>query len=268
MTYQPVVPMGGLAGWSFLQRTRARQQEAFNSAAVVQHDTDYFRANVAKAKTAEDLVADRRLLSVALGAFGLQEDINNRAFIRQVLEGGVLKDDGLANRLSDKRYYALAKAFGYGDFSVANTQLSDFPDKIVENYRNQQFEVAVGEQDESLRLAMGVDRLLDDIIGKEMSDDGRWLSVMGSSPLRKVFEGALGLPTSFGAIDLDLQMKTLREKSEKILGVSEVSDFADPDLRDKLRNLFLVRADIATQGFSGSGASVALSLLQGAASPG
>ncbi len=29
MTYQPVIPYGGMAGWAFLQRTQEAQQDAF-----------------------------------------------------------------------------------------------------------------------------------------------------------------------------------------------------------------------------------------------
>jgi hypothetical protein len=61
-------------------------------------------------------VGDRRLLEVALGAFGLDDDIRNRFFIRKVLEEGTTSPSRrFANRLSDKRYLALAETFGFGD---------------------------------------------------------------------------------------------------------------------------------------------------------
>lgn len=67
MTFQPVIPYGGMAGWAFLQRTQSAQQEAFDDNPVIQRDTEYFLKNIGKISTAEDLVNDRRLLSVALG---------------------------------------------------------------------------------------------------------------------------------------------------------------------------------------------------------
>ena len=77
MTFQPIVPLTGYVGWRFLQNTLERQQETFNQSSQVQRDTTYFRENIGKIQTAEELVNDRRLLSVALGAYGLDEDINN-----------------------------------------------------------------------------------------------------------------------------------------------------------------------------------------------
>jgi len=264
MTFAPALPLSGIAGWSFLSRTRASQQATLNSSPVVQRDTEYFRANIAGAKTAKDLVSDRRLLSVALGAFGLDDDINNRFFIRKILEDGVLNTKALANRLSDKRYLAMSKAFGFGDFSVANTQLSDFPGKIISAYQDRQFEKAVGEKDENLRLAMGVERDLGAILGKKTSNNGFWFLIMGTPPLRKVFETAMNLPSSLGALDLDLQVKAFRSKADKIFGNGEVSQFSDPAKRDELVRLFLVRSEIGRGPSPLTPGAAAITLLQDA----
>ncbi len=71
MSFQPVVPLSGYVGWRFLERTIDAQQEAFNTSQPIARATDYFREKIAQVRTADDLVADRQLLSVALGAFGL-----------------------------------------------------------------------------------------------------------------------------------------------------------------------------------------------------
>lgn len=267
MNFQPVVPFAGVPGWAFLTDTRERQQEAFNESSIIHRDTDYFRENIANAKTAADLVSDRRLLTVALGAFGLDEDINNKFFIEKILDGGVLNEDSLANRLSDPRYKEFSKAFGFGDFSVANTQLSDFPDDIVSAFQTRQFEVAIGDQNEDMRLALGVERDLGTILSLDTSDDGFWFSVMGNAPLRRVFETALGLPASLVGIDLDQQVKIFREKAERVFGDGEVAQFSDGDKMEKLTRLFLVRSEINSSAASFSSGATALTLLANAISP-
>lgn len=264
MTYIPVVPFSGFAGWAFLERTRENQEEAFNSSAKVQLDTEYFRENIASAMTAEDLVSDRRLLSVALGAFGLDGDINNKFFIRKILEDGTFDDDALANRLADKRYLAMAKAFRFGDFSVANTQLSDFPDKIIDAYQIRQFEIAVGDQNLDMRLALGFDRELGDLLKIDTTANGFWFSVMASKSLRAVFDTAFGLPLAFGAISLDQQLATYRDRAAQYFGDGEVAQFADPEASEKLVRMFLARSQTAN-GFSLSApGAVALAILQNA----
>ena len=263
MNFQPVIPVGGFAGWNFLNRTREAQQQAFEGTTEMTRGVSYFEENIGKITSAEELVADRRLLQVALGAFGLDDDINNKYFLRKVLEDGTLDPAALGNRLSDKRYFEFSKAFGFGDFATPRTALSDFPAEITDAYKQQQFEIAVGNQDQNMRLAMGLDRALDAIISKDTTEDGRWFLVMGQPPVRQVFEAALGLPASIGALDLDQQLTTFRDKASARFGDGDISQFADPEKREDLVRLFLLRADIQNNNTVNSGASAALSLLQG-----
>lgn len=261
MTYQPVIPSGGNIGWTFLSRTRDAQQAAFDGSAAVVRNNEYFRETVGTIRTAEELVSDRRLLSVALGAFGLDDDIENRFFIRKVLEEGTLAEDAFANRLSDKRYSALADAFAF-HLSPPNTALSDFADDIVEKYRTRQFEVAIGEQDGDLRLALGFEREIDAIVADDLTEDAAWFTVMGNPPLRRIFEQALGLPREMAKVDIDRQLEVFRDKAETRFGVSHPAEFADPDLREKLVRNFLVRAELAAFGQATTRGGAALSLLQ------
>ncbi|MDJ0825612.1 MAG: DUF1217 domain-containing protein [Rhodobacter sp.] len=262
MSFQPVVPFGGYAGWSFLTRTREAQQEAFEASAAMSRDVAYFEETIGSITRAEDLIADRRLLQVALGAFGLDEDINNKYFLRKVLEDGTLDPEALANRLSDKRYLQLAEAFGFGDFDTPRTVLSDFPSEITSAYKQQQFEIAVGAQNPDMRLAMGLDRALGDIVAADTTEDGRWFLVMGQPPVREVFERALGLPTSVGVLNLDQQLTAFRDKAEAQFGGGEVAQFADPEAREALVRLFLLRSDAIAAPAGTSAGSAALALLQ------
>lgn len=258
MTYQPVLPLGGYTGWRYLQRTLATQQATYNKSAPVQRATDYFKANIAKAKTAADLVGDRRLLQVALGAFGLSDDIDSKAFIQKVLEGGTLKPGALANKLSDKRYAALALEFGYGNLG-ARTGLSTFADKIIAKYTAKSFEQAVGDQDNSMRLALNLKEELANITATTTNANAQWYYVMGNEPLRKVFETALGLPSTLSAVDVDKQLTTFKSRAQAMFGTSKLSDFSDSAKQEKLIRLFLVRSEAQASGLSS--AAMALTLL-------
>lgn len=267
MTFQPVIPNSGLVGWAFLNRTLDTQTAAFDASSTIKRDTDYFATKIGQIDTAEQLVNDRRLLGVALGAFGLQDDIDNKYFVRRMLEDGTLKADALANRMADDRYMQLTKAFGFGDFDVPRTKLSYFSDEILTQYRDRSFEVAVGEQDENLRLALNAKRELSAIAGESDSDDTKWFRIMGNSPLRQVFETALGLPASFGQLDLDQQLGVFREKTNQQFGEGEISQFTKPEAVDKIIKLFLVRAQLAETASASNGA-IALTLLQNSVTPG
>ncbi|MEM5476673.1 DUF1217 domain-containing protein [Pacificibacter sp. AS14] len=261
MTYQPIIPLSGFSGWAFLNRTMESQKSAFNESASIQRDTDYFRENIGSVTSAEDLMSDHRLLTVALGAFGLDEDIGNKYFIQKVLTDGTIDDDALANKLSDTAYLELSKAFGFGDFDTPNTALSFFPDEIISKYQDTQFEVAVGEQDNDMRMALNVDRELSEIVDSDTTDNGAWYAVLGDEAVRTVFETALGLPSSIGTLDLDLQLKSFREKTDQYFGETEIAQFSDPEKRDELVRLFMVRSEIAAGGAGTSSAQNALTLL-------
>lgn len=263
MSFQPFLPVGGYAGWRFLERTMERQQDVFNKSATMQRDLDYFAEKIGDVRSADQLVGDYRLLKVALGAFGLQDDIGSKFFIRKILSEGTSAPDALANKLADKSYFKLAEAFGFGEIGLPNTRNPGFAETIAEAYRTRSFERAVGEQNGDMRLALNLERELPALATRKISEEAKWFSVMGSQPLRRVFDITFGLPDSFAALDLDRQLEVYREKSAAMFGSSDPAQFADPDTREKLIKTFLIRSEIRT-GFSGySPAQTALTLLGG-----
>jgi hypothetical protein len=228
MSFQPVVPFGGYAGWQFLTRTMAAQQTAFDNSPVLQRDTDYFTANIGKVTSADQLVADPKLLEVALGAFGLGDQTNSTYLIKQVLTQGSTSSTALANQLTDKRYLALAQAFNFGDTTTPNTQSAGFAAQIVSAYQSQQFGAAVGSQDSNLQLALSMQTDLANLAGTTSSDTTKWYLVMGNPSMRTVFETAMGLPTSFVSLNLDQQLSVFQDKAQRMFGDSSVSQFTDP----------------------------------------
>ena len=407
--FSPAVPLGGPAGYAFLKRTGAQQQEAMAGSPAVARLTERFAERIGEVKTAADLMADRQLREVALGAFGLSEDVDSIFFIRKILEEGT-GEGSLASRLTDKRYAKLAEAFGFdrtggteletillfepprgpADIALEHDGRSDlrlgqvlerklgeiadrvgsrtvdtgqvdaegraitreeprrltederweailfdpalrrsfeaaldlppgfrdlslgervgamraaakdafgddtasrfgdrdaaaaltarvlsrigpptgsegFAERIVALYEARSFEAAVGEQDPSLRLALNLERELPELAGRGISERAKWFTIMGTPPLRQVFETAFGLPASFGTLDVDRQLDVFQSKAEAVFGSSDPSRFADPEVREELTRRFLALSQIK-QGFgtSTSAAGTALALLTGA----
>lgn len=261
MTFSPIVPFGGYSGWAFLKRTQTSQRATSDTTATMKREEDYFRAKIGKVNSAEELVADRRLLQVALGAYGLEADINNKFFIKKVLADGTLTDGALANKLANKQYEKLSAAFGFGDFSTPRNKLSDFADKTLALYKERQFETAVGEQNGDYRIALNAERELPALANKSGSEDTLWYTVLGNIPLRRVFEGALGLPKSFGSIDLDQQLSTMKTRLETRTGSNSLRQFTDVTKVESLIRRFLVQSDVASASAQSSQGS-ALELLQ------
>ena len=270
MAFIPLLPVGGVAGWSLLQRIEDQQRQTFASSSDITQATTHFENRINSAVAAEDLVKDRRLLRVALGAFGLEDEIDKRAFIQKVLESDPLDSRSFANRLVDPRYREMANAFGYG--SMLGPRVADvgFASEITDAYRERQFEVAVGAADSDLRMALNARReLRKHAAAAEASgrDGSAWFEALGDRPLRVVIEKAYGLPSAFAQIDLDKQRETLRGKTRELFGDESIAVFSDPDKIDAIIRRFLARST-AEQGASGYVAGQgAVALLQvGAAS--
>jgi hypothetical protein len=261
--FQPVIPISGLGGWRFLQQTYDSQFKAFSESTQLQRDTDYFRENIGQVETAEQLVADRRLLTVALGAFGLQDDINSKFFIRKILEEGSVNDDALANRFSDPRYKEMSQAFGFGPGEYLKVGQPVFAEAIIDRFRTIEFEIAAGEQNESMRFALYAEREMGSLAAEDMSNDAKWFTLMGEPPLRNLFEKALNLPSAFGQIDLDQQLSVFKDRAKKEFGSDDLSIFSDPTKVQDLITKYIVRDQISQFNTNYSSNAIALTLLRG-----
>ncbi|OUS05823.1 hypothetical protein A9Q96_11075 [Rhodobacterales bacterium 52_120_T64] len=252
MGFQPIVPQTGLVGWRFLERTAETQRVAFEKSPELLRDLEYFKENVGDMTTAEDLVNDYRMLKVALGAFGLEDDLDKRAYVLKALVEGTDADDSFANRMVDTRYQEFSKAFGYGNLIGARVGQSDFAENVLDAYKVQKFEVAVGESDESMRLAMVFVREIGEFANADGADDSAWFEIMGNPPMRQIFETAFGLPTSIGLLDVDTQRDIFRDKCTKLFGDSSLAVFKEGENIDKMLRTFFIRKQIS----EGTGESV------------
>lgn len=261
MSVQPVLVGTGLAGWIFLRRTQATQQDVFQRSPELQRDAAYFRERIAGARTAAELVSDTRLLRVALGAFGLEADVPNRAFIRKVLESDPSDSRSFANRLSDKRYLEFARAFSEAGPAQSARRDPAFAERMISAWQTRRFEAAVGARDETMRLALNALRELPMLASRRSRDDTIWFTIMGNPPLRRVFEGALGLPTAFGRLDIDQQLQVLRDRSSALFGDSSAAQFSAPQRVEDLVRRFVIREGAASLPQSGGTTGIALQIL-------
>ena len=261
MAFTPIVPFGGLLGFRFLERTYDAQFATFGKSPEIQREIDYFLEHAGEATTAEALVADHRLLRVALGAFGLDDEIGKQAFIRKILEDGTLDPQSLANRLSDPAWAEFSLALGYGDLGG----LLIFDNKrqiIAEQFRLRQFERAIGDVDVDIRLALNFRRDIREIANDPEVETAGWFKILGSKPLRAVIEGAYNLPIVFGLIDVDQQRSDLEARTDQFFGSASPAVFASDEVIDDLLRRFLLSSQLKG-GFSPSTpGATALTLLQ------
>jgi len=264
MSFFPILPFGGLQGWQFLMRTLPRQTEAFEKSTVNQREVEYFSEVIFSIDSAEELVSDRRALSFALTAFGLEGDLDNKFLIKKILEEGTLSPESLANKFSDKRYYELSKAFGFGPLEATRTGSSEFVNRIIVQYEENAFRAAVGAQDATMRLAISFNDDVKEIINSSTTNNARWLAVLGNPPVKKVIETALRIPSGSINQGIDQQIETLKDRLESLSGSDDLLSIFDDEVSEKLVRNFLL---FDGGGFTRStGSQNALTLLRGAKS--
>lgn len=262
MPIAPALPFSGLAGLNFIDRTYDRQFATFNKSPDIEREVNYFLEKAADITNVDQLMGDRRVLQVVLGAFGLDEDIDKGAFVRKVIEEGTFSNEAFSNRLVEPAYREMASFLGFGDVGgtlvFETTRLN-----IADRFRERQFELAIGQVDLDLRLAMNFRREAERIVNSTASDENTWLRLVGSTRLRSVVEGALGLPSSFGQVDLDQQVAEIIDRADKRLDISSPKDLLNSEVMDDFIKQFMLNQQLVNGAVdSGAKGFAALTILQ------
>ncbi|MEM6596458.1 MAG: DUF1217 domain-containing protein, partial [Pseudomonadota bacterium] len=92
--------------------------------------------------------------------------------------------------------------------------------------------------------------------------------VLGSPPLREVFQSAFGLPQEFAAVNIDQQLVDIKARSEQAFGTSDLRTLSQTENIDEIRRRFVALSQINAQIGSQTAQSAALALLQNSAGSG
>ncbi|MGH6929302.1 MAG: hypothetical protein ACREEV_13375, partial [Dongiaceae bacterium] len=74
-----------MLGYRMVEASLDKQIVAFRKSGAVARDIEYFRQNIGKIETADELVKDYRLYRVVLSAYGLDSQINGQGLMKKVL---------------------------------------------------------------------------------------------------------------------------------------------------------------------------------------
>jgi len=184
----------------------------------VARESAYYLANIENVKSIDDFLANDRLFSFAMKAYGLGDMTYAKAFMRKVLTEGIDDSKSFANTLSDKRYLEFATAFNFARYGDTTTIFDRTRQGTVDNYVRQTLEQDAGAQNEGVRLALYFQRKASSITSP--------YSILADSALLKVVQTALGIPAASSSMDIDLQAKMISNRVD-------VTDFQDPDKLNK-----------------------------------
>jgi hypothetical protein len=126
---------------------------------------------------------------------------------------------------------------------------SAFVKQVVQQYIEAQFQATVGNTSNTLREALYAQQELPSITN--------WYSVIANRPLADVIQTVLGLPQSFGAINVDQQVHVLSSRMN-------IANFQNPTKLKAMLNQFVAMSQTAQT--QDPGQATALQLLNGVGS--
>ena len=203
----------------------SRYQAMTAAEPAVKTASAYYEANIGSVSSVQDLVGNYRLLSYALNAYGLGDQINNKGLITKVLEGGVSNSKSLANTLPDSRWKAFAAAFNFVDSGATSPSSSSAVTTTTSDYVEQQLESDQGDQDVGVQLALYFQRVAPTVTSE--------YGILADTNLLQVAATIMGLSPSAAA---DLQPQTLSE-------LMPLSDLQDPAKLQQLSERFTAMYD-------------------------
>jgi Protein of unknown function (DUF1217) len=231
-----------------VSRNLSRYQAMTAAEPAVKTATAYYEANIGSVKSIGDLVGNYRLLSYALNAYGLGDQIDAKGLITKVLEGGVSNPRSLAHTLPNSQWKAFAAAFNFVDSGATPPSSASTVATTTSDYVEQQLESDQGDQDVGAQLALYFQRVAPTVTSE--------IGILADPNLLQVAATNMGLPPAAAA---DLQPKTLSE-------LMSLSDLKDPAKLAQLTERFTAMYDY-TYGPS-SGATSDLTVDSGNSNPG
>lgn len=192
-------------------------------------ETAYFRENIGSVETIDEFLGDYRLYSYAMRAFGLDDMIFAKAYMRKVLEEGVSDTGSFANTLLDERFKEFATTFDFASYGRSTTQLEVVTKGVVEKYNRAMLETDAGEENEGVRLALYFQRKAPEI--------NSYYDILADKALTKFFQVTFSLPETMSSIDVEQQVKLLGK-------VFDLSALKDPEELEHLTKRFTVMYDI------------------------
>jgi len=219
----------------------SRYQAMTAAEPAVKSATAYYEANIGGVTSIKDFVDNYRLLSYALDAYGLGDQINNTALVTQVLQGGVSNPKSLANTLSNSNWKAFAAAFNFAD-GASSASSASAVQTTTSDYVEQQLESDQGTQNGvGVQLALYFQRVAPTVNNE--------YGILADPNLLEVAQTIFGLSPSTSAENIDTLAQTLSQ-------LMPVSDLKDPAKLNQLIERFTAMYDFTYGPGSGSTTSL------------
>ena len=235
-----------------IQKTRFLSgTEKKTAKAAAEKEAEHYTDKLGKISTRKELLADRRLIDVALVARGIDPKKVTNDYIRKIFESDLGDPKSFANTEKDYRFAEIAASYNFdrkGNVIRTSSEVIQTAGGILETtnlYLRQTIESTQGEENAGVRLALYFERKVADITSA--------YDILSDNALSEVFRTVFSLPDEVAAMDVDQQAKLV----DKYMKLSELKN---PDKLAAMLRRFTVMYDLKNN----STGSLAATLLSGA----
>ncbi|WP_298875916.1 DUF1217 domain-containing protein [uncultured Bradyrhizobium sp.] len=120
--------------YSYIARNLTQSLTRVAQQSDVSREAAYYKANIGKVHSADDLMNDYRLYHYVTKAYGLEDMAYAKAFMKKVLQSDLADPKSFANTLIDKRYRDFAAAFSFDGGTTKVAQSESQTDDMIGLY--------------------------------------------------------------------------------------------------------------------------------------
>lgn len=178
-----------------------------------------YRERIGEIRSLDAFLADTRVFRFAMTAFGLEEMAFAKGYMRKVLAEGVSRPDAFAYRINDPRFEEFARTFDFERLGEETTRSPAVLEPVVQRYVRQSLEVAAGEENEGVRLALYFRRAAPEVSSV--------YGLLADPALAQVVRTALGLPDQMASAPIDRQVAAIDKRLD-------VASLRDPEALERM----------------------------------
>jgi hypothetical protein len=212
-------------------------------------ETAYYQDKIQGVETLNDLLSDRGIIDVVIGAYGLDATVTDD-FLKQIFNSDLSDPKSFVNQQSSSKWAELVASFNFdGEGNLTRETLGTIQQRgetleTINLYMRQTLEENEGASSEAVRLALYFERTAPTITDAyEIISDGA---------LTEVFRTIFGFTSDFSSMDVDAQAKVIKAKLD-------LSDLQDPKKLQRLIERYTAMYDTENANYD----STAVSILSG-----
>jgi hypothetical protein len=209
-----------------------------------------YQEKIQSIDSVSELLADREVIDVVIGAYGLDPEEVTDDFLKQLFGSDVSDSKSFVNQQTDSRWAELVASFNFdADGNLTRDTIGTIQQRgetleTVNKYLRQTLEEAEGESNEAVRLALYFQRTAPTVTDA--------YGIIADDALMEVFRTTFGYSDEFSNMDVDQQARIIEENLE-------LSDLQDPEKLER----FLQRYTAMYDTENGVTDSSAVSILSG-----